>query len=121
MFYIKLYVLIFTVTRALARALDRCCGLKLTRIFYREPKPILKRRRTIQEPPQSIQIETPQPRQKRSQTLDAIIWCYCSRPDDGSKMVRCDYLRCKTKWFHVRYLDEVVDLDGPWKCRACRP
>ena len=31
-------------------------------------------------------------------------YCFCRKPDDGSKMIFCENENCKIKWFHVKCL-----------------
>lgn len=85
----------------------------------REPR---RRRRRCSEPGLvSVPVQPPGRRQRRTKTLGApSVWCYCGTPDDGTLMVRCGRLRCRVKWFHVRCLEESVNLLENWLCRTCR-
>lgn len=47
-------------------------------------------------------------------------YCFCRGPDYGGKMVCCDNLGCKWKWFHFECVHLTDPPRGRWYCRDCK-
>ena len=45
-------------------------------------------------------------------------WCYCNE-NKGGRMIACDNLSCKIKWFHMVCLRMDNEPKGKWVCPTC--
>lgn len=117
--------LLFLVTRSMVEILRIIQPKNKIVLIQLDREPRRRRRRLYSATGAQLLAEPiPQRRQRRVKSLAAFLWCYCRTQDDGTKMVRCDKLKCPIKWIHVRCLpDNEKDLDFEsikWFCRNCR-
>lgn len=50
---------------------------------------------------------------------DGILYCKCNRPGFGN-MIACDFVGCKTGWFHCECVNATGSLKVPWVCSDCK-
>ena len=77
---------------------------------------------TLPAPSDPRSPEPPPSNSALSDTDPRRLWCICSKPDTGTKMIACDFPSCEISWFHVKCmgLTKSPPKKNDWYCPAHR-